>query len=239
MPPLAKRAIFAALAAGLFVLARPARPDEPKAKAAVEETTEVKGAVPQELVGRWLVVGAIKLPDGESRPSPTQWEIRRGPEHLELFLGRHPFPPAVTDKFNAAGAAGKTWAPEPDDMRQIAEAWETTAPPDELHTKIENRLLGSDAYPAELQSDEATKDSEFAVTVKEIFAGQTVGRTYSVYGVREHTPSTLSGGFLTSSLAMAPFPIPITLKGDFKAYRIEGPPPRSWLQRLFSGCRRG
>ena len=45
-----------------------------------------------------------------------------------------------------------------------------------------------------------------------------------------------------SSIAVAPFPIPITLKGDFQAYRVAAAPAPSWWQRfldVFSGCRRG
>jgi len=78
--------------------------------------------------------------------------------------------------------------------------------------------------------------------IKETFSGtQPVKSTISVYGVRERTEQGLAGTFVTSSLAMAPFPIPITLKGDFQAYRIDAT-PRAGLGRLldlFAGCRRG
>ena len=54
----------------------------------VPETTEVQGTVSEDLVGRWLVVGDIKLPDGKVRPVTRAWEIRHGSEQLELVLAR-------------------------------------------------------------------------------------------------------------------------------------------------------
>ena len=67
--------------------------------------------------------------------------------------------------------------------------------------------------------------------------------TISVYGFRESGPSGATGSFVVTSIAAAPLPIPITLKGDFQTHRVGAPPPPpSMLQRMldfFSGCRRG
>ena len=70
---------------------------------------------------------------------------------------------------------------------------------------------------------------------------QAVRMTYSVFGVRDRTPTVLSGTAVISTLAVGPFPLPITLKGDFQAFRLGETPARSVLQRLsdlFSGCGR-
>src|SRR5439155_840964 len=59
----------------------------------------------------------------------------------------------------------------------------------------------------------------------------------------EIRPSGATGSFVVTSIAAAPLPIPITLKGDFQTHRVGAPPPPpSMLQRMldfFSGCRRG
>jgi hypothetical protein len=86
-----------------------------------------------------------------------------------------------------------------------------------------------------------TKGSEYALVFNEVFARQAVTRTYTVYAVRNREPERLSGTFITSSTAVAPFPIPITLKGSFEAYRVGGEPvaEEGWLQKflgMFSGC---
>ena len=54
----------------------------------VAETTEVFGQLPGDLAGRWLIVNQIKLPSGERRSYPHLWEIRRGPQHVEVVLMR-------------------------------------------------------------------------------------------------------------------------------------------------------
>jgi len=71
--------------------------------------------------------------------------------------------------------------------------------------------------------------------------GQAVRTTYSVFGVRNYTPTVFGGTAIIATLAVAPFPMPITLKGDFQAYRLGEVAPRSVFQRLsdlFSGCGR-
>ena len=106
---------------------------------------------------------------------------------------------------------------------------------------MKNKIVSADAYTPDYKSDEVTKDSRFAIVMTENFTGSPVIRNFSIYAIRDRTPTVLSGTFVLSTLAAAPFPIPITLKGDFQAYRVTPAPPRGLLQRLFdlfAGCRR-
>jgi hypothetical protein len=207
----------------------------------VEQTTEVQGNVPTDtLVGRWFVDASVKTPDGKVKPAARALEIRPDAGHVELVVEHDPFPQRVNEEINAAATKGVPWTPDAEDLREIAEkpAADTPLPPD--YRSIQSKILGPDAYPPELQEDEITKGSKFTIIVVEGFSGrQGVIKNYATYAVREQTPTTLSGTFINTTIAAAPLPIPITLKGDFTAYKIGAPRPRSWLQRLFSGCQRG
>jgi hypothetical protein len=207
---------------------------------AVPETTEVLGAVPDDLTGRWLAVGNMKLPDGKTRSIPRAFEIREGSEHLEVVLGRLILPARINTEIETAAAAGQAWTPDAEDLREVKESWGKTPPAGGIeYAKIENKIIDDEAFAPEFKEDEVSKGSNFVITFHEFYSGrQPVRKMYSVYGVRSRAQDKLAGTFLTSSMAMAPFPIPITLKGDFEAYRVDSGSTRSWFERLFSGCGR-
>jgi len=213
----------------------------PAAAPAVSVTTEVRGNVPQDIVGRWFAVCQVKLLSGAARPITRLFEIRKGSEHLEVVLGGD-VPTSVTQKVNAAAGTGQAWTPAADDLREVDKNWRPLRIDPRTYAKVEYRVLGSDAFPPEFTEDETTKGSQFAIDMKESFAGaQSVRMTYSVFGVRDRTPTVLSGTAVISTIAVGPFPLPITLKGDFQAFRLGEAPPRSVMQRLFdlfSGCGR-
>ena len=123
------------------------------------------------------------------------------------------------------------------DRRTVAESW-GKLPPASDHVSIETKLAAAGAFPPELRDDDTVEDASLAIVTTENFTGrERVAQTISIYGVRERTATTLAGKLVTTSLAIAPLPIPITLKGDFRAMRVDVA-PRSWLTRLFAGCRR-
>jgi len=231
-----------ALVLALLLATAPALADSPTTTtvpAPVVQKTEVKGNVPADLVGRWLVVGLVKLPDGKVRPVARAWEIRPGPEHLELLLSLHPLPGSVNQKVIAAGDAGTSWAPDAEDLRLVAADWDGAPTLGADTTGIENRITTSEEYTPEFRADASTRDTKLAIVLQENFTGRSGAlRSISVYGVRSETPTTLAGTFVTTTLAAAPIPIPITLNGDFTAYRVGGRATGSWLDRLFAGCHR-
>jgi hypothetical protein len=206
----------------------------------IKQTTEVDGSVPIDaLVGRWLVAAAVKTPDGKVKPAARVWEVRKNGERVEMILEHNTFSQRINEELNAAGQKGVPWTPGEEDLRELADhPGDAPAPVD--YRAIEVKILGQEKYPPEVQEDEATKGSKFAISVVESFSGRLgVIKNYATYAVREQTPNTMSGTFVNTTLAAAPMPIPITLKGDFTAYKLGPPRPRSWLQRLFSGCQRG
>jgi len=204
---------------------------------ALVQTTEVHGEVPAEFVGRWFAVGQGKMASGALRTILGAWEIRRGPEHLELVLRRGPLPKTITDAVQAAGTAGHEWHPEDGDLRAVRDSWDAPPAADD-RVEVASRIVGADAFTPELASDAVTKGSELAIVIDERMSGaQHVARTTSVYGVRRRTPTRLGGTFVSTTVAIVFAAIPITFTGDFEAYRLDAG-SRSWFERLFSGCRR-
>lgn len=224
---------------GSRAFAEEASPDE--VKTAPTQTTEIGGEIPAELLGRWVAFPHVKLPSGLVRHFARLWEIREGKEHYELILHRASVPGEINKKLDDATAAGEPWEASPEDIQMVKEQWDTLAASEGPQAKIENKLLAADAYPPDFNRDVVTKGSEYAIVFNEAFGGgrQSISRTYSIYAIRNREPDRVTGTFITTSMAMAPFPIPITLKGDFEAYRVGEPPAPSFIQRvldLFSGC---
>jgi hypothetical protein len=214
----------------------------PPVPSKVEVSTDVQGDVPKDLVGRWLIVLQVKLASGQVRPITRTIEITQGPEHLEMALAND-LPSPVFAKVSAAASAGQPWTPTEEDLRAIDQTWRPFTPDPRSLAKIGYRILGADAYPPEFQNDETTKESKFSLVIRQDYSGsQAVRNTYEVYGVQERTPTQLKGPGLSTTLAVAFVPLPITLKGDFQGYRIGAPPPSgSLLERIssfFSGCGR-
>jgi hypothetical protein len=228
---------FAAAALAQDTTTTTARPE-------VKETTEVQGDVPQDVVGRWLIVARVKVANGQPRPVARTMEIRRKDSTLELVLPLEVLPAQINDKLNAAIEKNTDWTPAPEDLREVADTWGTLDKIDSDKQSAQNKLIAASSYPPEFKEDEDTKDTKFAITAQENFSGSRGAlRSYTLHGVRELGPKTMSGSFVTTTIAAAPIPIPITLKGDFTAYRLEAGKAAasaggSWFQRLFSGCQR-
>jgi hypothetical protein len=217
-------------------------PDSPP-PAPLEQTTEVGGEVPPDIIGRWVGFASVKLPSGMKRHFARMWEVTKRGDKYDLRLLFGGLPEGVEERMGKASEAGAEWEATPEDIHQAAEGWDSASkePPGPTYAQIENRLLAPSAYPPEFERDVITKGSEYALVFNELFARQAVTRTYTVYAIRNREPERMSGTFITSSTAAAPFPIPITLKGEFEAYRLGGEPvaEEGWLQRflkMFSGC---
>src|SRR5438093_5323700 len=161
-------------------------------------------------------------------PFARLWEIRQGPDHLELVLRRVRLPEALSTKLVAAGTANRPWIPADGDLRALAERWDDLPANATDAQRIDHWLVGPGAHPPDLQHEALTGGSSLVITTEERFSGARPVKTrHSVYTVRERTPARLVGTFVSDSTAETPAPVSITLKGDFQAYRVPVVPPRS------------
>ena len=207
-------------AAGAAVLLALLAPD---ASGQPTEGTAVEGDVPADLVGRWLVVEQNGLQGGMVHPFARLWEIRQGPDHLQLVLRRVRLPEALSTKLVAAGRANRPWIPTDEDLRELAERWFDLPASATDVQRIDHRLV----CPG------GTGASSLVIVTEERFSeSQTVKTSHAVYTVRERAPAHLAGTFVSDSMAETPAPASITLRGDFQAYRVPLVPPRSRLHRL-------
>jgi len=206
-----------------------------------EQTTTVKGAVP-DLVGRWLAVGVIRLPNDRERTVPGMWQVTRkdGEQVLTTrFVGLPPAQQAAVDKANAAE---KGWKPTPEDVAAVAAAWDTLPVHDPKVGTLTTELIAHDAFDEAMKSEAISKDALFVVRQAEVFlptASPTL-RQVNIYAPTAATPTGYTGNFALAVVAAAPFPIPISLNGTAELFRLDAP-SSGLLGRLldvFRGCGR-
>lgn len=205
----------------------------PGVSAQPAEATAVEGDVPADLAGRWLVVEQNRLPTAMVVPFARLWEIRKGPEHLELVLRRARLPEVVSTKL----ASGRPWVPDDRDLRELAELWEELR--EDLPAgvtgaaRIDHRLIGTGARHPDRQLEPVTGAGSLVIVTDQRFSGASpVKISRFAYTVRERLAARLLGSFASETTVETPAPVSITLKGDFQAYRLPAVPGRSRLQRL-------
>ena len=212
-----------------------------------KQHTTVRGTPPMELVGRWLVIGWIELPNKQgARSVPAFWEVAREGEQLALTVHFYPFPEGQQKALDAANTANRQWQPSVDDLAQIAARWGEPENDPHLAT-IENEIVARDGFDDDFKSEPKTRDAMWAIRQREDFhpSAAPAVRQINVYGTLEAKDGGYSGNYTTATLAAAPFPIPITLNGTFQIYRLTAtappPPARGFFARLldfFRGCGR-
>ncbi len=105
-------------------------------------------------------------------------------------------------------AAGKNW-------------YRLESPEYSLFVGGEHRVVGADDYELELRKDPNLESTEFAMisTMKgnPALGG---GTTIAIYGFREVGSDKMSGSYVQSSMASAPFPISIDFIGAFKLIKL-------------------
>jgi len=209
-----------------------------------EQQTVVRGTLPRDLVARWMAVGWIELPDGKARTTPTLWEIKQESDQLVLTVRFAGLPPAQQKALDNANTAEQAWRPSPVDIAQLAAAWDTLPPADPRLLSIQNEIVARDAFDLSFTSDAQTRAAAWVVRQSERYhpSASPAMQTVNVYAVLEPREGGYFGNFTTATIAAAPLPIPILLKGTFQMYRLgAGAPPRGFLGRLldaFQGCGR-
>jgi len=202
------------------------------------------GTLPDDLLGRWLVVGWISINESDKVKTTTAlWEVTREDAQL-VFRELHRDLPASTVKaINEANTVDKAWRPTPQDLTDIASSWGTLPERDPQLELLRNELYGPDGYDADFKNEAKTKDAIWAARQTGTFrrSAQPAVRSINVFGAIEARDGGYAGNYTAATIAAAPFPIPITLQGKFQMYRVgESEPPATggFLSSLFSGCGR-
>ena len=210
-----------------------------------EQHTVVRGTPPQDLPGRWMAVGWIELPDGKARTTVTLWDIKQD-DQLVLTVRFAALPPAQQKALDDANTAEQRWRPSPEDIAQLAAAWDALPASDPRLVSIQNEIIARDGFDQAFSSDAKTREAAWAVRQAEQYhpSAAPAIKTINVYGALEPREGGYFGNFTTATIAAVPLPIPITLSGTFQMYRVDGgasPPRRGLLGRLMDflqGCGR-
>lgn len=233
---------------GALLLRAPAGA-QPQAEAPAAEPTgpppqEVvsAGTVPDDLLGRWLVVGWIGIRDNDQAKTTTSlWEVTREDAQLVFREVYRELPERVARVVTDANAGDKAWRPAPQDLAEIGSAWGTTPERDPKLATLRNELYGKDGFDRDFKNESQTKDAIWAARQTGTFrksAAPTV-RSINVLGATEQRNGGYAGNYTAATIAAAPFPIPIKLDGKFQMYRVgdaAAPAKRGFLSSLFSGC---
>jgi hypothetical protein len=216
----------------------PARCAEPPA----EQTTQVSGTVP-DLAGRWLVVSRIELGSSGALTTTTAalWDVTMAGGKPSVTLRQADLPPALRESLEKASAAHAAWEPSAGELADLRQSWDSLSPAEHGIGHVETKITGSDAFDDVMKGEERMKGARFVIQQVVDFrpgGGRPIKDVY-IYGALEQRPDGWAGNYMSASVAPTPVPIPITLNGTFRAYRLES--QRGLLARMmdvFAGCGR-
>lgn len=205
------------------------------------QETKILGTPPH-LGGRWLAVAALELTDGKHNTLTAFWDVSMRDEPPSLVHRFVDLPPAQKAAMEGLGAEGKAWSPTPDDLAAIAAAWDA-APPIESHVRhVQNSITGKDGFDESLVKEARTRDAIWVIRERLDLhpSGAPVVRYAFVWAAMAATGADYTGNFDGVTIAAAPFPIPISVKGSFRAYQLDQHAPRGGiatrLRDFFRGC---
>jgi len=245
------RALLLALCGALLLPARvgaqagtptPTTMPPPEEKGPPKQEVVSGGTLPDDLLGRWLVVGWIGIHDTDkSKTTTSLWEVTREDAQIVFREAYREMPPRLTAVITEANADDKAWRPTPEDLAEIGNSWDKLKERDPQLATVRDEIYGKDGFDRDFKNEAQTKDSIWAARQTGQFrrsAAPTV-KSINVFGATEARDGGYAGNYTAATIAAAPFPIPIKLEGKFQMYRVGGvpeAPKRGFLASLFSGC---
>jgi hypothetical protein len=206
------------------------------------ESTTVKGTLPDDFEGRWLLVCKVGIGSGPGRAVGSLWEVTRKDGQLNLDERLVVFPPAQVQAMEEANQkSGGDWTPTPADIDVVRAGWDTLPPEGRGVKTIAHELFGPDGYDDAIKAEPKTKDALWIGRQVYEFGpgGGRPIKQVNVLSALTKTDGGYTGNYTSVVVAAAPFPIPIKFDGTFKLIRLGNPPARGFLARLldvFSGC---
>jgi hypothetical protein len=188
------------------------------------QETKVLGTLPADLEGRWLLMSWLDLPQDRTQTTAAIFEVARDGDRLVVQKRYVTFPATQQAEIDASNHEGKThWEPSADDLKQIAAGWESLPPFDPYLTSVTTELIGADAFDDTIKSDERSKGAKWLLrTVENFRAAPEIHsiRQVSAYPVTDSRGDGYVANFTALHLAAAPLPIPITIHGTARFYRL-------------------
>jgi hypothetical protein len=245
------RALFLVLCGALlFPSFAPAQAPAPTSTTVPEEKGPPKqepisgGTLPDDLLGRWLVVNWIAIKDDDhAETAATLWECTREDAQIVFREAFIELPPDISKDLNETNAGDNAWRPKPEALAEIGRMWDKLPARDPQLATQRNEIYGRDGFDRDFKVDSQMENAIFAVRQLGIFrrsAAPSV-KIINVYAATEARDGGYAGASTIATIAAAPFPIPISIKGKFQMYRVSGPveaPKKSFWGSLFSGCAR-
>ena len=234
---LASVLVAGALAAALWAADQPA-------ESPPQQTTQIVGDVP-DLVGHWLLVSRIEIPNRTdlARTIASLWDVTAPGGTMSVTVLQVELPKAIQDELEKANATHAGWEPTARELQDLRDGWSSLKPLDRGVGRIETKITGKDSFDAVQKEEQSMKGALFIVQQTVDFRPG-VGRPIKdvfIYGAMAQQPDGWSGNYMSASVAPTPVPVPITLNGTFRSYRLDSAASRGLLQRffdMFSGCGR-
>jgi len=217
-----------------------AAPAALKASKIPSQKTIVHGTVP-DLAGKWLILFDLVL--GEQKRTIAQLiEVRSKDGTVDVVEYFVNLPDTLAAQIDQEGNAGMYWQPTAEQLGAIPTDFAGLADANRGVALVENEIWGQDAFDDAIKKEPDVKDARWVFRQTYAFepGGQRPVKHVNVFGALEPDGSGWKGNAVAGSLAVAPFPVPISYKGTFRMIRLdEAPEPAGWIARIlamFTGC---
>ncbi|MFP6626441.1 MAG: hypothetical protein VCA74_05195 [Deltaproteobacteria bacterium] len=139
--------------------------------------------------------------------------------NIRVLDGVLPF----ADELAASHRTHELWNPTAADIATLGSSWYKLAAPEKaVFVGGTHEVVARGSYDGTKRKDVSLSGTLFAVVSK--LDGNPMtggGSNISVYGVKEVSVSKMSGNYVESTLASAPFPISVDFNGTFSMFRID------------------
>ncbi len=191
---------------------------------ALEIEQKIEGEVAESLESRWFLVTTLRTVNGAVVNIPYVLTATDAEFDMRVLA----LPDEMQKKVDAANLAKETWVPSSDEIKTVAaDVKKLVRSLEDTFGSVKYRFVTREHYDDVIKADEMSKES-FAVLIVSQFPHHKnakpgegrLSRNDHVYYIDRHDTDAIEGRHIQLQLLAAPFPMPITLKGDFKAYPL-------------------
>jgi hypothetical protein len=133
----------------------------------------------------------------------------------------------VQDSIDKANKEEVRWEPTEKDLAAVKSALTSLKPRAKTeYARIQWKVIENKYLEGGMLTDEKTKNAKFVISgdAALIASPGQANRTIYIYGADQVNERSFEGGHTRAIMTAAPFPIPIDMKGTFKAFRLTDVP---------------